>query len=103
MTLLRRIFGKKAQPTTTEQIAFMLDKNADLGARDDVAMALGSSDDPAAEGALIQITLDHNEDEALIASAVDSLQEIWARHGKFETLLVQQMHPAAKKYFMAGT
>ena len=97
------MFGKQAQPATAEQIAFMLNKNADLGARDDVAMALGSSDDPAAEGALVQITLDHEEDEALIASAADSLQEIWARHGKFETLLVQKMHPAARKYFMAGT
>ena len=103
MTLFGRIFCKKAQPTTAELIEFILNKNADLGARDDVAMALGSSDDPAVEDALLQITLDHSEDEALISSTVDSLREIWARHGKYEASLVQQMHPAARKYFMAGT
>jgi hypothetical protein len=99
MSFLSNLLGKKVPSSLQELIAFLGDRNSDLGSRDDVAMDLGRSDEPAAEEALLRIVLDHTEDEMIIDSAGDSLREIWERQGKQAPDLVAQMHPAAQKFF----
>ena len=79
MNWLKRIFTKHDAPTPEAMINFMLNKSEDLGGRDDCAMDLSQFDLPEVEKALIKVATDHSEDEMIIDSAGESLQEIWNR------------------------
>jgi hypothetical protein len=99
MNFIRRIFRKPEPFTPHEMVAYLLDKSGDLGSRDDVAMDLGKFDLEEVENALIQVTLDHTEEEMIIDSAGESLWEVWTRRNKFNSELVEKMHPSAQKFF----
>jgi hypothetical protein len=99
MSLLSRIFKRTQPPSVHELAIFLLDREAELGSRDDVAMDLARFDDAEAEAVLLEIVLDSTQEEMLIDSAGDSLREIWERKGKFLPDLVARMHPSAQKFF----
>ena len=101
MQWFERIFLKPTPPTAEQMIAYVLDKTADLGSRDDVAMDLSRFDDPVVEQTLINIALDHSEEEMIIDSAGNSLWEIWQRnHRPVPSDVVARMHPSAQKFFL---
>jgi hypothetical protein len=91
--------AKQNPPDLRALLSYLLDRSADLGGRDDVAMDLWESDDPEAEAALIQLALDHTENVVLIDSAGESLRSIWERKGKLDQDVVARMHPAAQRFF----
>lgn len=75
---------RRAEPTVGQLVAFLLDRQADLGGRDDCAMELSRFDDSEAEAALLEVGSDATEDEGLLDSCGESLGEIWARKGRID-------------------
>ena len=82
-------------------IGVLLDPSARLDERDDAAMDLAKFDEPSVEEALLQVVLNHSEDELVADSAGESLRNIWDRKLKYVEPLVAQMHPAARRLFDA--
>lgn len=80
---LLTIFMRNTKKTEVNQpqglIGVLLDKNAEIGDRDDAAMDLSSYDAPEVEAALIEIASDATVDEMILESAGESLAEIWIR------------------------
>jgi hypothetical protein len=81
-------------------ISVLLDQNAEVGDRDDAAMDLGSFDGPDVEAALLQVLLDHKENEILVETAAISFGELWIRSEKKNfDIIIDKMHPEARRYF----
>lgn len=78
-----------------ELIRALLDPNVEFGDRDDIAMALGSHDDPEVEAALMAIATDQEEDEDLADSCGESLAEIWGRRETFDASWFDELVPEA--------
>ncbi|MGW3399640.1 hypothetical protein [Streptomyces hydrogenans] len=63
-------------------ITVLLDRGADIGARDDAAMDLYASDDERARQALLAVAVDPETPEIIQASAGESLAQMVARTGR---------------------
>ncbi|GGY69602.1 hypothetical protein GCM10010363_58560 [Streptomyces omiyaensis] len=63
-------------------ITVLLDRGADIGARDDAAMDLYATDDEQARQALLTVAIDPETPEMVQASAGESLGQIVARTGR---------------------
>ncbi|MFB7397380.1 hypothetical protein [Streptomyces sp. NPDC056191] len=63
-------------------IAVLLDRGADIGARDDAAMDLYVTDEEQARQALLAVAVDPEAPEIVQASAGESLGQIAARTGR---------------------
>ena len=98
--LLRYLSSCKDEAEQPEGlIGLLLDKSAETGDRHDAAMDLGIYDDPRVERALLQVALDLTEDEEIADAVGESLSQVWKRAGKEDVTIVEQMHPAARKFF----
>ncbi|MEU2077786.1 hypothetical protein [Streptomyces sp. NPDC013489] len=64
-------------------VTVLLDRGADIGARDDAAMDLYASDDERARQALLAVAVDPEAPEIIQASAGESLGQMAARTGRF--------------------
>lgn len=71
------------QPLST-LLRWLLNKEVDLGLRDDAAMDLGEFDESEALAALLKIGQDRSEDPILFDVVGESLGEIWTRNGNFQ-------------------
>jgi hypothetical protein len=65
-------------------IHVLLNRNADLGDRDDAAMDLAAFDQPEVQHVLAQIALDMTTDATLAESCAESLAEIWCRNDNLD-------------------
>ncbi|MFJ3091705.1 hypothetical protein [Streptomyces hydrogenans] len=63
-------------------ITVLLDRGADIGARDDAAMDLYASNDERARQALLAVAVDPETPEIIQASAGESLAQMVARTGR---------------------
>ncbi|MFD3995449.1 hypothetical protein [Streptomyces sp. NPDC058583] len=63
-------------------IAMLLDRGADIGARDDAAMDLYATDEEQARRALLAVAVDPEAPEIVQASAGESLGQIAAGTGR---------------------
>lgn len=63
-------------------IAVLLDRRADIGARDDAAMDLYATDDERARQALLSVASTLDTPEIVLASAGESLGQMAARTGR---------------------
>lgn len=100
MSIIDLLFRKKEEPSCHEYIDYLLDKSNDLGGRDDAAMHLIRFDAAEVIEALIKVATDHTEEDMIIDSAGQSLQEIWSRNNVTPSAdIVSRMHPSAKIFF----
>ena len=58
----------------------LLDRKASLAERDDAAIDLGDFDDPEALDALMEIAVDPQEEDIILASCGESIALIWQSH-----------------------
>ena len=69
----------------------LLDRTAPLADRDDAATDLGCFADEAALDALIKIATDPSEPEMVVASAGESIAEIWLEFGQFDPVIFAKL------------
>jgi hypothetical protein len=76
-------------------IALLTDRSARIDERDDAAIDLGSSDDPRAIAALLEIGADRSEIDTVLASCGESLAQIAIRSGRLSRVWIASLAPAA--------
>jgi len=100
MNILQLFSKFRKEPTAKDYIDFLLDKENDLGGRDDAAMDLYKFDEPEVVIALVKVATDSSEEDIIIDSAGESLREIWNRNGiSPPENIINKMNPEAKKFF----
>ncbi len=77
-------------------VDILLDKNEEVGARDDAAIYFGQYDDDRALVALIKICIDKNAEEFIFANCGLSLANIWVRKNNFDPKVYNAMVSAAR-------
>lgn len=81
-------------------IEVLEDPTATVAERDDAAIYLGERDEPEALAALIRYAtnpaLDPTADYLVLASAGESIAEIWIRTGRFDANTLNQLVGAAR-------
>ena len=83
-------------------IELLNDEAARLDERDDAAIDLGQSDDPAALHALISFAQRTDQSDTLVGSAGESIAQIWERAGSpYDEALVKSLAPAAAREIRA--
>lgn len=85
-----------------ELIKILLDKNEEIGARDDAAIDLRKYDDPLAFEALLKIATTPDKDEEFLADVCgESIAKILLRTNHFDPKYLEQMTPAARNEAIA--
>ena len=74
----------------------LLDRKAPLAERDDAAIDLGEFDDPEALETLMEIAVDPQEDDIILASCGESIALIWLRTGKFDRNQLKRLVGSAR-------
>lgn len=83
-------------------IEILLDKNEEIGARDDAAIDLRKYDDPLALKALLKIATNPDKDEEFLAdNCGESVAKILLRTNYFDPKYLEQMIPAARNEAIA--
>ena len=78
-------------------IEILLNNKCRFDERDDAAMDLSEYDEIEAEEALISIAKNKEEPSLLVASAGESLAEIWLRNRKIKIQLIKSLREEASK------
>ena len=99
MKRLRDIFLTPHIEQPAGLLSVLVDGAAEYGDRSDAAMDLSGYDQPEVEEALFHVILDPKEDNLLIDEAGHSLWVIWKRKSKWDTTMIEQMPPEARKFF----
>lgn len=77
-------------------ISVLLDGSAREDERDDAAMDLAAFDEPEVRAALAQVATDPAESELVMASAGESLAEIWIACGAVDRAVFERLVPVAR-------
>jgi hypothetical protein len=85
----------------TRLINLLRDKTARIDERDDAAIDLGTSDDPKALDALLEVACDPTENEMIVGSSGESIADIVVRNGRFDLTWLDGFAPAAKRELRA--
>lgn len=75
--------------------AILRDPTARFDERDDAAMYLGKSDEPAAIRLLLGLARDPSEDDVVVASSGESLAQIAVRTGRLDPGWLENLRPEA--------
>lgn len=91
--------------SSNDEISILLrvldDKNASISDRDDAAINLGGCDNDRAVEALMKVATDVSENEVVLASAGESLAQIWLRCRSIDIEVVRMLHPIARREAVA--
>jgi len=92
--------GQNARVTSLQPaglIGVLRDKMARVDERDDAAIDLGKYDDTEAFAALVEAAMDPDEHWSVVASAGESIGQIWRRSGTLDSELLSQLRPEARQ------
>jgi hypothetical protein len=76
-------------------VALLRNRAARIDERDDAAIDLGQSDDPAALTALLEVGSNPGEDETVVGSCGESIADIAIRRGSLDESWLGRLAPAA--------
>lgn len=86
----------------SDLVALLANTNARVDERDDAAMDLAASDDPAAVQALLDVGRRRDENETLLSSIGESLAQISLRAGKVQRSWLTYLAPPAAAEFTSN-
>lgn len=82
-------------------ISVLRDTSARPDERDDAAIGLGRFDEPEALAVLVEVASDSEEDDNVVASAGESIAEIWQKSGGYDDDLVAGLTATAQREIRA--
>lgn len=72
------------------------DPSATWAERDDAVIDLGTYEEPEVMATLISVASDVDEDEMIVASAGESIAEVWERQERFDADVLARVLPVAR-------